>query len=403
MAAASSRRRGGAADYTWPGYVDALTTLLMVMIFLLSVLSVAQFSLSDALSNKDSAIDRLNKQVGDLANLLSVEKSASQGLLRDIERLDLQLQATRSERDRLGASLDSARQSADALKIERDGLSERLTSLLAENNRLSLALTGAVKDAETKSADMQKEVERQRLELTRLAAALAAANQEKGKYFADLTDQEKLSAEQKASVVRLTVELNALKQELSRLSAALDIADAKAKDQQTQIVDLGQRLNRALASKVEELARYRSEFFGKLREALAGQKDVQVVGDRFIFQSEVLFPASSAELQPAGEQQLADMAKRLVDIASRIPGDVNWVLQVDGHTDSKPIKTPQFPSNWELSAARAIAVVKFLNSQGIPNERLVAAGYGEYQPLTPGTDPASRARNRRIELKLTNR
>jgi chemotaxis protein MotB len=403
MAAASSRRRGGAADYTWPGYVDALTTLLMVMIFLLSVLSVAQFSLSDALSNKDSAIDRLNKQVGDLANLLSVEKSASQGLLRDIERLDLQLQATRSERDRLGANLDSARQSADALKIERDGLSERLTSLLAENNRLSQALTGAVKDAETKSADMQKEVERQRLELTRLAAALAAANQEKGKYFADLTDQEKLSAEQKASVVRLTVELNALKQELSRLSAALDIADAKAKEQKTQIVDLGQRLNRALASKVEELARYRSEFFGKLREALAGQKDVQVVGDRFIFQSEVLFPVSSAELQPAGEQQLADMAKRLVDIASRIPGDVNWVLQVDGHTDSKPIKTPQFPSNWELSAARAIAVVKFLNSQGIPNERLVAAGYGEYQPITPGTDPASRARNRRIELKLTNR
>jgi len=403
MAAASSRRRGGAADYTWPGYVDALTTLLMVMIFLLSVLSVAQFSLSDALSNKDSAIDRLNKQVGDLANLLSVERSASQGLHRDIERLDLQLQTTRSQRDWLGANLDSARQAADALKIERDGLSERLTSLLAENNRLSQALTGAVKDAETKSADIQKEVERQRLELTRLAAALAAANQEKGKYFADLTDQEKLSAEQKASVVRLTVELNALKQELSRLSAALDIADAKAKDQQTQIVDLGQRLNRALASKVEELARYRSEFFGKLREALVGQKDVQVVGDRFIFQSEVLFPVNSAELQPAGEQQLSDMAKRLVDIASRIPGDVNWVLQVDGHTDSKPIKTPQFPSNWELSAARAIAVVKFLNSQGIPNERLVAAGYGEYQPITPGTDPAARARNRRIELKLTNR
>jgi chemotaxis protein MotB len=403
MAAASSRRRSGAADYTWPGYVDALTTLLMVIIFLLSVLSVAQFSLSDALSNKDSAIDRLNRQVGDLANLLSVEKKASQDLRGDIGRLDLQLQATRAERDRLGANLDSARQQTDALKIERDGLSERLTSLLAENNRLSQALTGVVKDAEIKSADMQKEVERQRLELTRFAAALAAANQEKGKYFADLTEQEKLSAEQKASVVRLTVELNSLKAELSRLSVALDIADTKAKDQQTQIVDLGQRLNRALASKVEELARYRSEFFGKLRQALAGQKDVQVVGDRFVFQSEVLFPPSSAELQPAGEQQLADMAKRLVDIASRIPGDINWVLQVDGHTDNKPINTPQFPSNWELSTARAIAVVKFLNSQGIPNERLVAAGYGEYQPLTSGSDPASRARNRRIELKLTNR
>jgi len=403
MAAASSRRRGGAADYIWPGYVDALTTLLMVIIFLLSVLSVAQFSLSDALSNRDSAIDRLNKQVGDLANLLSVEKSASQDLKRDLARLDTELQQTRSERDRLGANLDSVRQQADTLKTERDALSERLTSMLAENNRLSQALTGAVKESEIKSADMQKEIDRQRLELTRLAASLAVANQEKGKYFSDLSDQEKLSVEQKAAVVRLTGELNALKQELSRLSAALDIADAKAKDQQTQIVDLGQRLNRALASKVEELARYRSEFFGKLREALAGQKDVQVVGDRFVFQSEVLFPLGSADLQPAGKQQLADMAKRLVDIASRIPGDVNWVLQVDGHTDNKAIKTPLFASNWELSAARAIAVVKFLSSQGIPNDRLVAAGFGEYQPLAPGSDPASLARNRRIELKITNR
>ena len=264
----------------------------MVIIFLLSVLSVAQFSLSDALSNRDSAIDQLNKQVGDLANLLSLEKNASQDLKRDLARLDTELQQTRSERDRLGANLDSARQQADTLKTERDALSERLTSMLAENNRLSQALTGAVKESEIKSADLQKEIDRQRLELTRLAASLAAANQEKGKYFSDLSEQEKLSVEQKAAVIRLTGELNALKQELSRLSAALDIADAKAKDQQTQIVDLGQRLNRALASKVEELARYRSEFFGKLREALAGQKDVQVVGDRFVFQSEVLFPSA---------------------------------------------------------------------------------------------------------------
>ena len=399
MAAISSRRRGGSADYTWPGYVDALTTLLMVLIFLLSLFSVAQFTLSDALNNSENAIDRLNKQVGDLASMLSLEKKAGESLQKDLEQLTLQLRQSQAERDRLNADLAGQRSAADALKVERDQLTERLTSMLAERERLTAALQESAKEAEAKSADLQKEVERQRLELTRLAASLAAANSEKGKLFGDLTEEQKLSAEQKAAVVRLTAELAALKEEFARLNAALDAADVKAKEQQAQIVDLGQRLNRALASKVEELARYRSEFFGKLRDALRGQRDVQIVGDRFVFQSEVLFPSGSAQLQPGGEKQLASVAHRLIEIASRIPKDINWVLQVDGHTDDKPIRNALYPSNWELSAARAIAVVKFLHSQGIPNDRLVAAGYGEYQPLSS----IDTARNRRIELKLTNR
>ena len=423
MAAISRRRGGGSADYTWPGYVDALTTLLMVLIFLLSLFSVAQFTLSDALNNRDSAIDSLNKQVGDLASLLSIEKKAGLDLQKDLEKLTLQLRdneaerdrlgtdlaaqrsaadALRSERDRLTADLSSQRGASDALKIERDQLTERLTSMMAERDRLAASLEAANREAKStasQAGDLQKEVERQRLELTRLAASLAAANQDKGKLFGDLTEEQKLSAEQKAAVVRLTAELAALKSELARLGTVLDAADAKAKEQQAQIVDLGQKLNRALASKVEELARYRSEFFGKLREALRGQRDVQIVGDRFVFQSEVLFLSGSAKLQEGGEKQLANVAKRLVEIAATIPKDVNWVLQVDGHTDNKAIASAQYPSNWELSAARAIAVVKFLHSEGIPNERLVAAGYGEYQPLS-STDPA---RNRRIELKLTNR
>ena len=423
MAAISRRRGGGSADYTWPGYVDALTTLLMVLIFLLSLFRVAQFTLTDTLSSRDSAIDALNKQLGSLASVLSLEKAASENLKQDLEKLTLQLRdneaerdrlgtdlaaqrsaadALRSERDRLTADLSSQRGASDALKIERDQLTERLTSMMAERDRLAASLEAANREAKStasQAGDLQKEVERQRLELTRLAASLAAANQDKGKLFGDLTEEQKLSAEQKAAVVRLTAELAALKSELARLGTVLDAADAKAKEQQAQIVDLGQKLNRALASKVEELARYRSEFFGKLREALRGQRDVQIVGDRFVFQSEVLFPSGSAKLQEGGEKQLANVAKRLVEIAATIPKDVNWVLQVDGHTDNKAIASAQYPSNWELSAARAIAVVKFLHSEGIPNERLVAAGYGEYQPLS-STDPA---RNRRIELKLTNR
>jgi chemotaxis protein MotB len=444
MAAVSRRRGGGSADYTWPGYVDALTTLLMVLIFLLSLFSVAQFTLTDTLSSRDSAIDALNKQLGSLASVLSLEKAANDGLKQDLEKLTLQLRdnqaerdrlgadlaaqrsaadalrserdrltadlssqrsasdALRSERDRLTADLSRQRSASDALKIERDQLTERLTSMMAERDRLAASLESANKEAlstASKAGDLQKEIERQRLELTRLAASLAAANQDKGKLFGDLTEEQKLSAEQKAAVVRLTAELAALKNELARLGTVLDAADAKAKEQQAQIVDLGQKLNRALANKVEELARYRSEFFGKLREALRGQRDVQIVGDRFVFQSEVLFPSGSAKLQEGGEKQLANVAKRLVEIAATIPKDVNWVLQVDGHTDNKAIASAQYPSNWELSAARAIAVVKFLHSEGIPNDRLVAAGYGEHQPLS-STDPA---RNRRIELKLTNR
>src|SRR3954468_1669291 len=388
MSAISSRRRGGAADYTWPGYVDALTTLLMVLIFLLSIFSVAQFTLSTALSSRETAIDTLNRQVGDLASQLSLEKRSGEDLQKDVARLTLLSRQLQTERERLTADVANQRKTADELKAERD--------------RLSAMLRDATREIETKAttaADMQKELDRQRLELTRLAASLAAANNEKGKLFGDLSEEQKQTVEQKAAAVRLTAELATVKDELARLNAALEAADVKAKEQEVQIIDLGQKLNRALASKVEELARYRSEFFGKLREALAGQRDVQIVGDRFVFQSEVLFPSGSAQLQQSGEKQLAAVAQRLIEIGSRIPKDISWVLQVDGHTDNKPINTAAFPSNWELSAARAIAVVKFLNAQGIPNDRLAAAGYGEYQPLSM----MDTARNRRIELKLTNR
>jgi chemotaxis protein MotB len=425
MAAISRRREG--ADYTWPGYVDALTTLLMVLIFLLSIFSVAQFTLSTVLTNRESAIDTLNRQISDIASQLSLEKRSAEDLQKDVVRLTLltrELQTERerlntdlagqrktaeelrAERERLNTDLASQRKSVDALKVERDRVNTDLAAqrksadeAAAERDRLSALLRDATREVETKTTDMQKEVERQRLELTRLAASLAAANNEKGKFFTDLSEEQKQSAEQKAAAIRLTTEVAALRDELARLGSLLDAAESKAKQQQAQIVDLGQKLNRALASKVEELARYRSEFFGKLREALAGQRDVQIVGDRFVFQSEVLFPSGSAQLQPGGEKQLASVAQRLVEIASKIPKDIKWVLQVDGHTDDKPIKSSAFPSNWELSAARAIAVVKFLHDQGIANENLVAAGYGEYQPLS-STDTA---RNRRIELKLTNR
>jgi chemotaxis protein MotB len=502
MASIASRRRGGAhADYTWPGYVDALASLLMAFVFLLSFYAVGQMALSSAVSDRDSAIDKLNAQLAALGDVLNIERAKSADLDRRLSVLGTQLRDTATARDQLAGRLRDAEARIADIVRERDDLAGRLAAAGRERDRLQGQLAGAIRERdqlqssvdgfvrerdaaaaaaskskgeaedlarrldtagaaaaksrleveemqrriaamttdrerlaaelarlleererlagrmkdvedrakaqvldEKKMADALKaEIERQRLELTRLSAAMAAANEEKGKLWDDLTVEQKLTAEQKAAVVRLTAEIAAIKKEMARLGDLLDIKDRKLQDQNAQIVDLGTRLNRALASKVEELSRYRSEFFGRLREALAGRSDVTIVGDRFVFQSEVLFERAQAALSEEGEQQLADFARRLREITERIPSDIDWVLQVEGHTDAVPINTPQFRSNWELSTARAIAVVRVLEANGIPPNRLVAAGHAEHKPLVAGTDAASRAKNRRIELKLTSR
>jgi chemotaxis protein MotB len=206
-----------------------------------------------------------------------------------------------------------------------------------------------------------------------------------------------------AEVEMLNDQIASLRQQLARIEEALKIEETKTKDQNVQIADLGKRLNLALAGKVEELARYRSEFFGRLREVLGNRPDIRIVGDRFVFQSEVLFPSGSADLTPQGLAQISQLSKTLLEIAKTIPSNINWLLRVDGHTDRVPISTAQFPSNWELSTARATSVVKQLIADGIPPDRLAAAGFGEYQPLDPANTPEAFARNRRIELKLDQR
>ncbi len=425
MAARSSRRGGGGhADYTWPGYVDALASLLMVFVFLIAFYTVGQIALGSAVSDRDDAIDRLNRQLSALGDVLNLERGKSEALDRRVGALSTQLGETATARDRALADLRAAEDRVAGFVRERDDAAARATAALAERDRLALQLAALVAererlsgrlkqvedraaasalDADKLAAAMKAEIERQKLELTRLSASMAAANNERGKLFDDLTEEQKLTAEQKAAVIRLTREMDALRQDLARLGKLLDAADDKAKAQQAQIVDLGTRLNRALASKVEELSRYRSEFFGRVREALAGRGDVTIVGDRFVFQSEVLFDSAEAILKPEGQRQLAEFATKLRDIAQRMPADLDWVLQVEGHTDNQPIRTAQFPSNWELSAARAIAVVRGLVAEGMDPNRLVAAGHAEFRPLAAGNDPATRARNRRIELKITSR
>ena len=236
-----------------------------------------------------------------------------------------------------------------------------------------------------------------------LAAARTQHKADSEKATIQLTEERKISEAAKAQVALLNRQMAELRKQVARLNTALQASKAASTAQKAEIVNLGKRLNAALASKVQELARYRSEFFGRLRQVLGNRRDIRVVGDRFVFQSEVLFGSGSAEIGEKGKRQLTQLAQTLKSISAKIPKDLDWVLRVDGHTDRVPIKTAAFPSNWELSMARAISVVKFLISQGIPARNLAAAGFGEFRPLDARTDEIAYRRNRRIELKLDQR
>ncbi len=339
--ALSRRRRHDDAPY-WPGFVDAMAQLLLVITFLLSVFIVAQFLLAREISGQDSALGQLRSQIAELTQLLALEKSAK-------AELELNLST-------LGDDLEAEKGKSANLMLQLEGESAKGDSAGSTISGLRTAL-----------------------------------------------DQEKqLSADALAKVELLNQQLAALRRQIAALSGLLADAESRSRTDQAQIIDLGKRLNSALAQRVQELTRYRSEFFGRLRKILSQRSDILVVGDRFVFQSEVLFPKGSATINPAGLVEMDKLATALKELEAEIPPDIAWVLRVDGHTDTDPIQTA-FKSNWELSSARAIAVVNYLIQQGINPKHLVAAGFGEFQPLDPGDSEEAKTRNRRIELKLTER
>jgi chemotaxis protein MotB len=327
----------------WPGYVDVLSTLLLVVTFLMSVFMVAQYYVSQEATGKDSALKRLTRQIAELTNLLALEKGRGKSIEDDLATLTATVATLKSENARLMSSA---------------GLSEEKSS----------AAYGRV-------AALSKELE----------------------------DQKGISSDALNKVDILNQQLLALRRQIAALQEALNAAETKEKESQARISDLGSRLNLALARQVQELQRYRSNFFGRLRELLKDRKDIRVVGDRFVFQSEVLFPSGQAQISPEGLAALDELAKAIVELERAIPAEIDWGLQVDGHTDIRPIASSQFPSNWELSTARAISVVQYLITRGVSPKHLVAAGYGEFQPLEDGVGEEILRRNRRIELKLTNR
>jgi chemotaxis protein MotB len=342
MALARARRGRYTPNY-WPGFVDMLSTLLLVVTFLMALFMLTNYVITQAASGKDTMLSRLNRQLSQLTELLALERSKNESTQDELSAL----QATLSDQDKEN---------------------QRLTGLLGEAG-------GKTEGAEDR------------------AHALGAK----------LDEQKNITNDALAKVEMLNQQLAALRLQLAALEEALQASEAKDKDNQAKIADLGQRLNVALARKVQELARYRSDFFGKLKEALGGRPDFEVVGDRFVFPSDVLFDSGSAEIKPEALGQLDKLAEALKDVATKIPPDIAWVMRIDGHTDIKPIASVQFPSNWELSSARAISVVRYLMQQGIAPEHLVAAGFGEYQPLDAATSDEALRKNRRIELKLTER
>ena len=413
-------RRNRQNQDIWPGFVDALATLLMVVIFLLMIFVISQLYLNEALVGRDRALDKLNLQVSELAEMLQLERSSNADLRSNVERLSSDLRASlakqdslesqlaslRGEKDSLGADLDESKSDLEKLRADYDARTAELDKVRAEledaykvveasKEKIELQL-GQLADLNHQLEALQALKEEMQAELT--AAQSASADREKQLVEAN---DELLAAQAEAAL--LNKQLKALGTQLAELNALLEASEAKDVESQATIKALGQRLNAALASKVQELSRYRSEFFGRLRQLLGNRQGIQIVNDRFVFQSEVLFASGSADLGLSGQDQLAQLAVTLKEISASIPSEISWILQVEGHTDNVPIASARFPSNWELSAARAISVVKFLRSQGIPAQNLSAAGYGEFQPLDPRNDEIANRRNRRIELKLTQR
>jgi chemotaxis protein MotB len=446
---AMGARRGRRTDINiWPAFVDAQAQLVMGIVFILMIFTVAQMLTTDALSGKDQALQRLTQQVNELNDLLALERRANadtrlnasqlatelqnssaarDALTTHVAELSAKLQDETARADRVAAQLEDANKvvSADKEKVElqlrelaslqsdiaalkkvRAELEAQVAAAAAQQQQASQSLTAErdrSKELEAKlsteqerTALAQKDLQQRDIRLAELLQQIEQAGQA-------LDKERQLSKQARDQVDALNAQIIALREQLERVVAALDVTDAKAKYQQTQIVDLGRRLNLALASKVEELARYRSEFFGRLRQVLGDRPDIRVVGDRFVFQSEVLFSPASAELGDDARRQLQPLAAAIAELIPKIPSDLNWVLRIDGHTDTRPISTAAFPSNWELSTGRAISVVKFLVQSGIPADRLAAAGFGEFQPIDNGSDDAAYRRNRRIEIKLTER
>lgn len=455
--AGPGRGRQGQSAAIWPGFLDLMTSLVMVLMFVLTVFMIVQFALRETINSQGDQLSDLNRQLAGLAESLGLAQAQNAELTAEIGTLNATLAGQSEElaaaQGKISdfeaqvagllaqASTDKAALAAKDLALEAEtanaaALRDRLKGASDELTAMTLALEQARKKAEdtltmlaaAEAAKRQLEVEKgsQLTEAERQKALLATAQ-------AALDREKSVSADGARKLALLNQQMAALRQQLGSLQAVLDASAAKDAESKTQIEALGSQLNSALArvaaeqkrraaleeaerlrleaeakalkDETAQLAKYRSEFFGKLSEVLAGRQGVRVVGDRFVFSSEVLFEPGAADLAPEGKSQIAGVVATLKDVAAEIPDGLDWIIRVDGHTDNVPLSgLGEFKDNWELSQARALSVVRYMqNELGFPANHLAATGFGEYQPVALGDSAEARAQNRRIELKLTER
>tara|TARA_S200000501_G_scaffold16229_1_gene14538 strand:+ start:4073 stop:5365 length:1293 start_codon:yes stop_codon:yes gene_type:complete len=429
--AISTRRSRTQETNIWPGFVDALAALLMVIIFVLMIFIVAQFYLTQLLSGRDDDLAKLQGQILELGELLSIERTTNAKLANNIDRLNESLVIATTKQETLNSKIseliilnESLGGQVNILTAERDALDKNLklsqSSLAMSQSDLEGALQ-QLKNIETEleAKALQNKQTKKELDETRKLSLLMQSDLDEARdllrkiiiklskeklHLVNLKELNKeLNSKYSTTTNQLNAQILALKREMMSLNDILKKSEMENELKNVKIVDLGRKLNRALASRVQELAKFRSEFFGRLQDVLKNRRDIRTVGDRFVFQSEVLFASGASDIATAGKKELAQLARTLNSIAPNIPKKINWILQIEGHTDHIPISNKRFQNNWELSAARAISVVEFLIGQGVPADRLSAAGYGEFQPLDKRRDEIGNRRNRRIEMKLTQR
>ena len=395
-------RLGGARrpeNYTWPGFVDALATLLMVIIFVLLVFVLIQVNLAYRVAGQDATMNDMRSQIVSLGDLLNLERKANDELKDELASISSLLDATTKERDSLVTQLASATATLNL----RDSEIKQLTAIQAKTEESLDAARQTIAERVAALEAIELTLAEAQAKLMESEVEIADATARNVSSLARISELETKNAASQAEVAQMTNAVTALRLRIEELTTLLAEKEAQAARDKIAIASLGKSLNNALASRVQELQRFRSEFFGRLREVLRGRDDVRIVGDRFVFQSEVLFAQGAASLGPEGQEKLGQLAVALNQIAAEIPEDIDWILQVEGHTDNIPVRAGRFADNWDLSTERALSVVRFLAESGLPANRLAAAGYGEFQPLDGAGSDEARRRNRRIEMKLTQR
>ena len=364
-------------DYTWPGFVDALSSLLMVIIFVLMIFVLSQFFLSQKMNGQDEALVKLKTNLIELSELLSIERNVTIELTSSLTIFENKINIIQNK--------------LEQEKIKNDNNKEKL-----QENEKTIRLS------KIKISELEEILNKKIEEVLTSKNTIISLENNLQKRKSEVEIKTDILKANKEEINKLTAASIQLRNKLSQIQTLLTAYKAKDKKDNVKTLNIGKDLNSALARRVEELQKFKSEFFGRVKELIKDRPEIRIVGDRFVFQSEVLFSIGSVEIGPKGQLEMVTLASTLVEIEKSLPTDIDWILQIEGHTDNLPVKEGQtYKDNWELSTKRALSVLRFLIKQGINPSRLSASGYGSFQPIDINNNANARKKNRRIEMTIT--